>query len=235
MIQSRPIPEAFQQDFADLQQKNQDFLTSLNQLNRQPNLLHHMGSVTSELERIRFDNDRLRSELQKQAGVNEEVDHLRRELDKMRRADEENRRNEEGWRRQVEDLRRKVLEGENDRDRDKERINESRRYLGNGGEIAELRRVIDEWRFKYQSLEASSQREIDHLKYEWEVRFNRMESELKSMLSKGEMERRMEVESIERRWKAEYEKVIVELRVKEKTDETFEARSHEYEVLLKYI
>ena len=149
----------------------------------------------------------------------------------MRRGEEESRRNEEGLRRQVEDLRRKVLEGDNDRDRDKERINESRRYLGNGGEIAELKRVIDEWRFKYQSLEGSSQREIDHLKYEGEARFNRMESELRSLLSKAEVERRMEVEAIERRWKTEYEKIVVELRVKEKTDETFEARSHEYEVL----
>lgn len=230
-LQNRPIPPAFQQDITALQEKNQGLLLSLEQLNTQPNLLHHMSSITAELDRIRIENDRLRSELQREAGGGEEIDHLRRELEMMRREEEDRRREEEGRRREVEDLKRKVWEGDKDKEREKERVNESRRYVGNEGETAELRRVIDDWRFKYQSLEASSHREIDHLKYEGEIRFNRMESELRSLLSKTEVERRMEVEAIEHRWKTEYERIVVELRVKEKTDETYEARSREYEVL----
>ena len=90
-------------------------------------------------------------------------------------------------------------------------------------------RAYEELKYRYATLELEAKRNIQRIEHEFQAKSERIENEslMKYNLLNNEWTSRFE--NAENRWRIDYDKILIEMKAKEKIDETFEARSREYE------
>ena len=92
-----------------------------------------------------------------------------------------------------------------------------------------LERAYEEIKYRYAQLELEAKRNVQRSDGEWHAKYQLLENDAVSRYNKLEAEWNANFQNAERQWKIEYDKLLIDIRAKEKFDETYEARTREYE------
>lgn len=92
-----------------------------------------------------------------------------------------------------------------------------------------IERAFEELKYRYATLELESRSNLQRLDSEWQAKYQKMENEYIAKYNKLEVEWNANFQNSQGQWKIEYDRYLIELQAKEKVEETYEARSKEYE------